>query len=253
MNTLQDIRDLRLHIPSTRWSNNGVLIKDTSVITMDLNPHSADHKHQCLRPVCKAALPWHATLFGLQWNCCILFAKLKSYFLYFYFYRVCPIFQVSNVTGENLPLLKTFLNLLSTRMHCDVNEPAEFQIDETYSVPVSHHKWHLNLSFCCSTQNYLSNLPSQFPFWFNTWYLQCQSDLQINPFWLPQLSKPSRMVPVLSNMQQFSYETVFQRFSNRLRHQIKSKPGWKHICLLCTIIVDFLFTVHRDLMVICAI
>ncbi|XP_033631063.1 GTP-binding protein 1-like [Asterias rubens] len=49
--------------------------------------------------------------------------------------RVCPIFQVSNVTGENLPLLKTFLNLLSTRMHCDVNEPAEFQIDETYSVP----------------------------------------------------------------------------------------------------------------------
>ncbi|XP_022089403.1 GTP-binding protein 1-like [Acanthaster planci] len=49
--------------------------------------------------------------------------------------RVCPIFQVSNVTGENLPLLKSFLNLLSTRMHCDVTEPAEFQIDETYSVP----------------------------------------------------------------------------------------------------------------------
>ena len=29
--------------------------------------------------------------------------------------RLCPIFQVSNVTGENLPLLKMFLNLLSTR------------------------------------------------------------------------------------------------------------------------------------------
>ena len=29
--------------------------------------------------------------------------------------RLCPIFQVSNVTGENLPLLKNFLNLLTTR------------------------------------------------------------------------------------------------------------------------------------------
>ena len=41
-------------------------------------------------------------------------------------------------------------------------------------------------------------------------------------------------------MQQFSYGTVFQRLLNRLRHQNNSKPGWKHICLLCTIIVDFL-------------
>ena len=29
--------------------------------------------------------------------------------------RLCPIFQVSNVTGENLDLLKNFLNLLTTR------------------------------------------------------------------------------------------------------------------------------------------
>ncbi|XP_022668699.1 GTP-binding protein 1-like isoform X1 [Varroa destructor] len=50
--------------------------------------------------------------------------------------RLCPIFKVSNVTGENLPLLKTFMNLLTTRMpgHLD-DEPCEFQIDDTYSVP----------------------------------------------------------------------------------------------------------------------
>lgn len=51
--------------------------------------------------------------------------------------RLCPIFQVSNVTGENLDLLKMFLNLLTTKMEYHENEPAEFQIDDTYSVPVS--------------------------------------------------------------------------------------------------------------------
>uniref|UniRef100_A0A1B6G1C6 GTP-binding protein 1 n=2 Tax=Proconiini TaxID=565685 RepID=A0A1B6G1C6_9HEMI len=49
--------------------------------------------------------------------------------------RLCPIFQVSNVTGDNLDLLKMFLNLLTTRMACHDNDPAEFQIDDTYSVP----------------------------------------------------------------------------------------------------------------------
>lgn len=49
--------------------------------------------------------------------------------------RVCPIFQISNVTGENLDLLKMFLNLLSIRAHFKKNEPSEFQIDDTYSVP----------------------------------------------------------------------------------------------------------------------
>lgn len=48
--------------------------------------------------------------------------------------RLCPIFQVSNVTGENLDLLKMFLNLLTTRMHGLDNLPAEFQIDDTYTV-----------------------------------------------------------------------------------------------------------------------
>ncbi|XP_046981192.1 GTP-binding protein 1 [Schistocerca americana] len=49
--------------------------------------------------------------------------------------RLCPIFQVSNVTGENLELLKMFLNLLTTRVSSCDDEPAEFQIDDTYSVP----------------------------------------------------------------------------------------------------------------------
>jgi len=49
--------------------------------------------------------------------------------------RLCPIFQVSNVTGENLDLLKNFLNLLSTRSPNTNSEPAEFQIDDTYQVP----------------------------------------------------------------------------------------------------------------------
>lgn len=49
--------------------------------------------------------------------------------------RLCPIFQVSNVTGQNLELLKMFLNLLTTRMLGHDDQPAEFQIDDTYSVP----------------------------------------------------------------------------------------------------------------------
>ncbi|XP_063045097.1 GTP-binding protein 1 isoform X2 [Engraulis encrasicolus] len=49
--------------------------------------------------------------------------------------RMCPIFQISNVTGENMDLLKMFLNLLSSRTSFKDDEPAEFQIDDTYSVP----------------------------------------------------------------------------------------------------------------------
>ncbi|XP_045902550.1 GTP-binding protein 1-like [Micropterus dolomieu] len=49
--------------------------------------------------------------------------------------RMCPIFQISNVTGENMDLLKMFLNLLSSRTNFSNDEPAEFQIDDTYSVP----------------------------------------------------------------------------------------------------------------------
>ena len=50
--------------------------------------------------------------------------------------RLCPIFQVSNVNGSNLHLLRLFLNLLMPRTTNHDNEAAEFQIDDTYSVPV---------------------------------------------------------------------------------------------------------------------
>lgn len=51
--------------------------------------------------------------------------------------KLCPIFPVSCVTGQNLELLKMFLNLLSSKHEKGLdNEPAEFQIDETYSVAV---------------------------------------------------------------------------------------------------------------------
>jgi len=48
---------------------------------------------------------------------------------------VCPIFQVSNVTGENLPLLRQFLNLLPAHRQFDASGPVEFQIDDTFLVP----------------------------------------------------------------------------------------------------------------------
>lgn len=66
--------------------------------------------------------------------------KIKSLNKILLYFRLCPIFQVSNVNGENLDLLKMFLNLLTTRMTSHDNEPAEFQIDDTYSVPVSDPK-----------------------------------------------------------------------------------------------------------------
>lgn len=48
--------------------------------------------------------------------------------------RMCPIFQISNVMKQNLNLLKMFLNLLSSHQLPE-EEPAEFQIDDTYSGP----------------------------------------------------------------------------------------------------------------------
>lgn len=50
--------------------------------------------------------------------------------------RVCPIFQVSNVTGENLPLIRQFLNLLPAYRDYHADEGVEFQIDDTFLVPV---------------------------------------------------------------------------------------------------------------------
>jgi len=50
--------------------------------------------------------------------------------------RIAPIFLVSNVTGENLDLLRKFFNLLPANKKWEehINEPVEFQIDETFSV-----------------------------------------------------------------------------------------------------------------------
>lgn len=49
--------------------------------------------------------------------------------------RVCPIFQISNVTGQNLDLLKMFLNLLHCRTKFNEKENSELLIDDTFSVP----------------------------------------------------------------------------------------------------------------------
>nr|CAB3239949.1 GTP-binding protein 1-like [Phallusia mammillata] len=49
--------------------------------------------------------------------------------------RVCPIFQISNVTGQNIDLLKMFLNLLNCRTKFNDKESHEFLIDDTFSVP----------------------------------------------------------------------------------------------------------------------
>ena len=47
--------------------------------------------------------------------------------------RLCPIFQVSNVSGENLDLLKNFMNLLSSRQPNTDEEPSEFQIGNIFN------------------------------------------------------------------------------------------------------------------------
>ncbi|KAG0003822.1 hypothetical protein BGZ79_011039 [Entomortierella chlamydospora] len=49
--------------------------------------------------------------------------------------RICPIFQVSNVTGEGLDLLKNFLNVLPISRKYNKDEPVEYQITDTFSVP----------------------------------------------------------------------------------------------------------------------
>lgn len=50
--------------------------------------------------------------------------------------RLCPIFQVSNVEGTGIDLLKMFLHLLPQgSKYGPFEAPAEFQITDTYSVP----------------------------------------------------------------------------------------------------------------------
>ena len=49
--------------------------------------------------------------------------------------RICPIFQVSNVTGENLDLVRSFLNILPHHGRYDADAPFEFHVNDTFSVP----------------------------------------------------------------------------------------------------------------------
>lgn len=50
--------------------------------------------------------------------------------------RLCPIFQVSNVTGQGLDLIRNFLNVLPSLTKYDsIDQPFHFEINETYSVP----------------------------------------------------------------------------------------------------------------------
>ncbi|KAF9038291.1 P-loop containing nucleoside triphosphate hydrolase protein [Hymenopellis radicata] len=53
--------------------------------------------------------------------------------------KVCPIFQVSNVTGEGLDHVRTFLNLLPSsegdKEKFAANQPLEFSVTEVWSVP----------------------------------------------------------------------------------------------------------------------
>ncbi|KAH8724071.1 P-loop containing nucleoside triphosphate hydrolase protein [Phaeosphaeriaceae sp. PMI808] len=49
--------------------------------------------------------------------------------------RICPVFQVSNVTGHNLDLVRTFLNILPHHGNYDSSAPLEFHVNDTFSVP----------------------------------------------------------------------------------------------------------------------
>ena len=49
--------------------------------------------------------------------------------------RIVPVFQVSNVTGESLDLVREFLNVLPHHGHYNADAPFEFHVNDTFSVP----------------------------------------------------------------------------------------------------------------------
>ncbi|KAG8631965.1 hypothetical protein KVT40_001105 [Elsinoe batatas] len=49
--------------------------------------------------------------------------------------RICPVFQVSNVTGQSLDLVRMFLNIIPHHGKYDVDAPFEFHVSDTFSVP----------------------------------------------------------------------------------------------------------------------
>ena len=50
-------------------------------------------------------------------------------------HRICPVFQVSNVTGENLDLVRTFLNMLPHHGRYNSDAPFELHVNDVFSVP----------------------------------------------------------------------------------------------------------------------
>lgn len=52
---------------------------------------------------------------------------------------MCPIFQVSNVEGTNLPLLRQFLNIVPLRRQLNENDPAHFQVAPKKVVPYPYN------------------------------------------------------------------------------------------------------------------
>ncbi|UZJ51073.1 hypothetical protein CBS101457_000393 [Exobasidium rhododendri] len=51
--------------------------------------------------------------------------------------RICPVFQISNVTGQNLNLLRSFLNILpqANAAKFSRDAPFKFQLQDVFSVP----------------------------------------------------------------------------------------------------------------------
>lgn len=49
--------------------------------------------------------------------------------------RLCPIFQVSNVTGEGINFVQTFLNILPFHSKFNSDAPFEFHVNDCFSVP----------------------------------------------------------------------------------------------------------------------
>ena len=49
--------------------------------------------------------------------------------------RIVPVFQVSNVTGECLDLVRTFLNILPHHGNYNAEAPFEFAVNDIFSVP----------------------------------------------------------------------------------------------------------------------
>ncbi|KAI5270512.1 P-loop containing nucleoside triphosphate hydrolase protein [Aureobasidium subglaciale] len=80
---------------------------------------------------------------GILHNCSISKAVLTTCFYQecintatqFISQRICPVFQVSNVTGDSLDLVRMFLNIIPHHGHYDAEAPFEFHINDTFSVP----------------------------------------------------------------------------------------------------------------------